>query len=104
MKDNRLLPIGFDKGTAPDDIAPQGAARLDDDFVGGTDTVTYRIDTGDAKGPFTIDVELLYQSIGYRWARNISTYDTEQAQLFSGYYNTLPNLPIIVAAQSVETK
>jgi hypothetical protein len=104
VKDNRLLPIGFDKGTVPDDIAPQGAAWLDDNFVGGTDTVTYRIDTGDAKGPFTVDVELLYQSISYRWARNISTYDTEQAQLFSAYYNTLPNLPVVVAAQSVESK
>ena len=104
VKDNRLLPVGFDKGTVPDDIAPQGAARLDDDFVSGTDTVTYRIDTGDAEGPFTIDVELLYQSISYRWAQNTSAYDTEQAQLFSAYYNTLPNLPVVVAAESVENK
>ena len=104
VKDNRLLPVGFDKGSVPDDIAPQGAARLDDDFVSGTDTVTYRVDTGDAIGPFTIDVELLYQSISYRWAQNTIAYDTDQAQLFSAYYNTVPNLPVVVAAQSVETK
>ncbi len=104
VKDNRLLPAGFDKGTVPDDIAPQGTARLDDDFVSGADTVTYRIETDDAEGPFTIAVELLYQSIGYRWAKNISAHGTEQAQLFSAYYNTLPNLPVVVAAQSVESK
>ena len=104
VKDNRLLPLGFDKGTVPDDITPQGAARLDDDFVSGTDTVTYRIDTGETAGPFTIDVELFYQFISYRWAQNTSAYDTEQAQLFSAYYNTLPNLPVVVAVQSVETK
>ena len=104
VKDNRLLPVGFDKGTVPDDIAPQGAARPDDDFVSGMDTVTYRIDTGDAKGPFAIDVELLYQSISHRWAENIGAYDTEQAQLFSAYYDTLPNLPVVVAAQSVEKR
>jgi cytochrome c551/c552 len=104
VKDNRLLPVGFDKDTVPDDIAPQGAARLDDDFVSGTDTVTYRIDTGDAEGPFTIEVELLYHSISYRWALNISAYETEHAQLFSAYYNAIPNLPVIVAAQSAESK
>jgi len=104
VKDNRLLPVGFDKDIVPDDIAPQGSARLDNDFVSGTDTVTYRIDTGDAKGPFSINVELLYQSISYRWAQNTSAYDNDQAQLFSAYYNTLPNLPIVVAAQSVENK
>jgi hypothetical protein len=49
-------------------------------------------------------VELLYQSISYRWAQNTSAYDTEQAQLFSAYYNTLPNLPVVVAAESVENK
>jgi hypothetical protein len=102
IKDNRLLPQGFNKETVPDDIAPQGGARSDDDFVSGMDSVSYRIDTGDAEGPFTIDVELLYQSISYRWANNISAYDTEQAQLFSAYYKSLLNLPVIIAAQSIE--
>ena len=100
VKDNRLLPTGFDKETVPDDIAPQGTARLDADFVGGTDSVTYRIETGEAQGPFAVDVRLLYQSIGYRWAQNVSAFDTEEAQRFSAYYGALPNLPVVVAAQS----
>lgn len=66
--------------------------------------MTYGIDTGDAVGPFTLDVELLFQSTSHRWAQNTSAYDTEQALLISAYYNTLPNLPVVVAAQSVENK
>lgn len=104
VKDNRLLPLGFDKNTVPDDIAPQGAALLDNDFISGSDTVTYRIDTGNAKGPFSVDVELLYQSIGYRWAQNTIAYDTDQAQLFGSYYGSLPNLPVVIAVQSVVSK
>ncbi len=103
VKDNRLLPTGFDKTAASNDIAPQGDALADNDFVGGADTVTYRIDTGYAEGPFTVEAELLYQSISFRWAQNVSAYDTEQAQTFSAYYNTLPNLPVLVAAQSMQS-
>ena len=103
-KDNRLLPAGFDKTAVPEDIAPVGNAVGDDDFTGSGDTVTYRVDTGNASGPFTVKVELLYQSIAYRWAHDVSTYDTEQAKLFSAYYNTLPNIPVVVAVQSVQSK
>jgi hypothetical protein len=35
-KDNRLLPRGFDKTTAPPDAAVHGDALADADFVGGT--------------------------------------------------------------------
>ena len=104
VKDNRLLPVGFDKTAVTHDIAPQGDALADDDFGNGADAVTYGVDTGDAQGPFTVEVELLYQSIGYRWAQNISEYETEAAQVFSAYYNTLPNLPVVVVAQSIESR
>lgn len=104
LKDNRLLPDGFDKTSVPPEIVPHGAAMEDDDFIGGSDTVTYRIYTGDAQGPFIVEVELLYQSIGYRWAMNVADYDTQQAQDFSAYYNTLPNTPVQVNVQSVEVK
>ncbi len=103
-KDNRLLPAGFDRTAASDDIAPYGDVVADDDFAAGTDTVSYRVDTEGATGPFTVDVELLYQSIGYRWAQNVAPFDTEQARLFRAYYNTVPNVPIAVAAQSAKSR
>ena len=42
LKDNRLLPNGFDKVTAPDDVAVAGDAYDDDDFIGGGDKISYR--------------------------------------------------------------
>jgi hypothetical protein len=89
VKDNRLLPRGFDKATAEADIAVHGAAVTDRDFAGGGDRVRYRIPTGGATGPFTADVELRYQPISYRWAHNLSVYDAPEPKRFVGYYEQL---------------
>lgn len=37
IKDNRLLPAGFEKRKVDQEIAPQGGAMEDADFVGGRD-------------------------------------------------------------------
>jgi mono/diheme cytochrome c family protein len=99
VKDNRLLPNGFDKISASDDIKPYGRAMNDEDFTAGMDTVQYKIDTEGATGPFLIEVKLLFQSISYRWAKEISDYDTEPALTFTDYYNASPNLPVVIAQQ-----
>jgi hypothetical protein len=104
VKDNRLLPAGFDKGAAREEIAVQGRALEDEDFLGGSDGIEYAVDVGDAQGPFTVTVELLYQSIGYRWADNLRRYDSPETARFLGYYDTLPNLPIVVASETVEVE
>ena len=86
LKDNRLLPRGFDKATAHADIAVHGGARSDADFTGAGDRVRYRVPMAGATGPFTVDVELRYQSIGYRWATNLEKYDAAEPKRFVGYY------------------
>ena len=70
-KDNRLLPKGFDKRTAPADVAVHGGAADDPDFTGGGDSVRYSVALGAAQGPFEIEAELWYQPIAYRWASNL---------------------------------
>jgi len=97
IKDNRLLPTGFDKTIVTGDIAPHGKAFTDDNFTGGEDSVTYQIDTGSSDGPYQVSVELLYQSISYRWAEDLSTYDTQQSHLFTEYYDSLSNQPVVLA-------
>jgi hypothetical protein len=72
VKDNRVLPRGFDKAHADADIAVHGEAEGDASFVGGGDSVRYRVATAGASGPFTVDVELRYQSIAFRWAQNLA--------------------------------
>ena len=99
LKDNRLLPNGFEKTTASDDIKPHGMAFGDENFSAGGDTVKYLIEIGGATGPFTVEAELLYQSISYRWAMDLRAYETEQALLFSDYYQASPNLPVQIASQ-----
>ncbi len=87
VKDNRLLPRGFDKRTAEPDFAVRGAAADDADFVGGADRVRYRIALPQGvSGPLTVEAELLYQSISYRWADNLRAYDAEETQRFGRYY------------------
>lgn len=103
-KDNRLLPAGFDKVSASPDIQPKGTSLTDEDFSAGGDTVSYQVELGDASGPFTVEAELLYQSISYRWAMDLREYDTEQIQLFSQYYDATPNSSVRIAGQTVISK
>ena len=103
IKDNRLLPSGFDKVSASPDIAVYGEAVGDMDFQGGGDTIGYSIDLGEAQGPFTISAELLYQSISYRWAQNLAAYDTPESALFIDYYQAVDNLPVVIHAISITT-
>jgi hypothetical protein len=87
LKDNRILPKGFDKASADPTIAVVGDARNDASFVGGSDVVRYSVAAKGA-GPYRVSVELLYESIGYRWAHNFEPYDAFEPKRFLGYYNT----------------
>jgi hypothetical protein len=89
IKDNRLLPKGFDKTTAVRDIAVRGDARADADFAGGSDRLRYSVDTAGAQRPLAIDAELLYQPIGFRWARNLDSYRAAEPQRFVRYYTEM---------------
>ena len=88
LKDNRLLPRGFDKNTAPERVQVVGPARQDADFTGGSDTVTYSVTLPNANsaGPYSVTAELYFQSIGFRWAQNLRNYDAEEPKRFLGYY------------------
>jgi hypothetical protein len=103
-KDNRLLPVGFDIQNAAFDTKVFGAAAEDADFAAGGDRLGLQIDLGSAAGPFTIQAELLYQSIGYRWAQNLMLEESAEAQAFSGYYATVPNLPLQAASTEIILK
>ena len=89
LKDNRLLPRGFDKRTAGADIAVHGGANADPDFTSDGDRVRYAIPLGAATGPFRIDVALRYQPIGFRWASNLRGYNAAEPRRFVGYYDAM---------------
>ena len=86
LKDNRLLPHGFEKRTADKDIAVRGEAATDPDFTGGGDTIRYSVPVGTSEGPFELEAELWYQPVAYRWAMNLKPYDAKEPKRFLGYY------------------
>jgi hypothetical protein len=103
LKDNRLLPRGFDKAAANRDIAVQGGAAEDEDFTGGSDRIRYSMSVGDAQGPFRIEAALRYQPISFRWAENLRPYDAMETQRFVRYYESMAHESSVVLASASAT-
>ncbi|MFL5615162.1 MAG: hypothetical protein ACJ796_15960 [Gemmatimonadaceae bacterium] len=103
VKDNRILPRGFDKSTANHDIAVQGDAGADPAFVSGGNRTHYDVDVGRARRPFRVAAELLYQPIGFRWAENLRLRPSEESMRFLGYYEAMSNATSIVLARDTLT-
>jgi hypothetical protein len=90
LKDNRLLPRGFDKASADPDIAVIGEARNDPDFAEGEDRIRYAVRLGEVQGPIQIAAELRYQPIGFRWAHNLKLYDkAAEPRRFVQYFDSM---------------
>jgi hypothetical protein len=89
IKDNRLLPRGFDKATAVPDISVRGAAQEDPDFIAETDRVRYVVNTAGSSGPFLVLAELRYQPISYRWAQNLRAYEAAETRRFVNWYDEM---------------
>lgn len=73
LKDNRILPLGFNYGNAHKDTVSIGVE--DENFEAGYDTVTYLVKKKLEK-PLKIRVELLYQPIGSPFLETL--HDTEE--------------------------
>jgi hypothetical protein len=100
LKDNRVLPKGFEKSVVPDEVKVRGEAADDPDFVGGEDRVRYSIDVGGVQGPFTLDAELWYQPIAFRWAQNLKGYDAPEPRRFVGYFEAMAPASAIVLGRA----
>ena len=101
VKDNRLLPAGFDKAGAAEDVAVQGEALADADFTAGGDRVRYRLPVA-ADGILEIEAELMFQSIGYRWAANLEAYPAVETDRFGAYYrDTIAGAAVRLAADTI---
>lgn len=88
LKDNRLLPKGFNKATAEPRIAVVGGAVQDASFGAGEDRIRYSVEaTGE--GPYQVDVELRFQVIAFRWTENLRPYDSKETKRFIGYYEAM---------------
>jgi hypothetical protein len=100
LKDNRLLPHGFDKATAEDDIAVHGRAEADPDFSGGGDRIRFSVASNHAPGPFQVDAELYYQPVAFRWAMNLKPYRASEPERFVRYYEDMAGGSAVVLAHA----
>jgi hypothetical protein len=103
LKDNRLLPHGFDKATAMKDIAVTGGAADDPGFTDKGSTVRYAVSTGGGAGPFKVEAELWYQPIGFRWAHNLEPYKASEPQRMVRYYQEAAGKSAVILAQATAT-
>jgi hypothetical protein len=103
VKDNRLLPRGFEKATASSDVAVHGDAIGDVDFRSGGDRVRYAIDVSKGQGPITVEAELRFQTISFRWARNLGTYDASETKRFVSYYDSMARASALSIARAAAT-
>jgi hypothetical protein len=69
-------------------------------FNDAGDLVRYSVPLGVAQGPFRVEAELWYQPIGYRWAHNLSPYQSMETRRFVTYYDSMPSASAIVLAHS----
>jgi hypothetical protein len=99
VKDNRLLPRGFDKVAAAPDIAVRGSAFQDEDFTGDGDRVSYLVDVMGAREPLTVTAALRYQPIAYRWAQNLQRYDAPEPRRFVRFYDAMASSSSTVLAE-----
>lgn len=105
LKDNRLLPRGFDKQTAGADIAVYGSALQDKDFAGGSDLVAYAIPLSGETGVLQVHVELLFSPLSHAFVEDLRKDDNLQpVKRFTGYYDRADKTPVAIAATQVQVR
>ena len=98
-KDNRILPDGFDPARADARVQVVGIAARDPDFTAGSDKVHYTVPVDAEAGPFTVEAELWFQPIGYRWAENLAGYDAPETRRFVRYYREMAGSSALLVAR-----
>jgi hypothetical protein len=104
LKDNRLLPSGFEKKSAVKDIQVVGEAADDPNFTDRGSVVRYSAAMEPASGPFHIEAELWYEPIGFRWAHNLAPYNAKEPQRMVSYYDSLGSGAAVILARAEATK
>ncbi len=102
VKDNRLPPRGFSIDYSDYEyVKIMGAAASDPDFNAngsGADTVHYEIPIRLSSGPFTVQIEVCYQTVTPGEVDHLTAYDTPETELFNDLYTAADKAPVILAS------
>lgn len=100
--DTRLLPAGWDADAARrDGIQPVGIAETRD-FDGAGDSVRWRLALPESRHPpLRVEVDLLYQPVGARYAEEILRHDTPEVRRLRELWSARATVVETVASASV---
>lgn len=98
-KDNRLLPKGFNKSALPPETDVFDRAVADENFLGGSDQVTYSVTTSGHKGPYTVTARLLFTAVSYPFVKDLEKdRELPEVNRFMQLYRHADKLPQEVTA------
>lgn len=100
IKDNRILPAGYSSSHAQHAKTASVGTDDDEDFAAGEDTVRYVVTTEGA--PATIEVSLVYQTLGARYARELFQVSTPEVKGFRTMLERADARPVKVTSVSKE--
>jgi hypothetical protein len=90
LKDNRIPPKGFDKTIVPKDIWVIGEAFTDDNFQGGSDEISFRLEALKDSN-YSVEAELIYQAIAYPHVLDIASDSSKEAADFKKMFDASPH-------------
>lgn len=97
LKDNRIAPTGFDKTSVPKDVWVVGAAYQDDNFVGGSDEISFHLE-GLTGGEYTVNAELIYQAISYPHLADLAADTSAETSAFMRMYEASSHKSTFITA------
>ncbi len=99
VKDNRLLPLGWNSKHADGPATRPYGIGDDKDFVGGSDKVVYKV-TIPAKGEYTVTASLLFQVITPRHANELFQFETPEVKTFKKMFDNARRMPETLAVKT----
>lgn len=103
LKDDRLLPRGWRPDHPDAAITAPVGLEGDADFTGGSDLVRFAFPA--PEGALELEVALLYQPLGARFAAELFALDAPEIARFKAMFDALPEVdrvPVVVAEARVQ--
>ncbi len=96
LKDNRLLPPGFNKENVIADIGVYGKAASDANFIGGSDRVTYHVPLHNTTGPVTIEAKLYYTALSFSFLEDLKKDKLPLVENFFSLWEKADKSPTLI--------
>ena len=102
LKDNRMLPEGFDLQSPDAAMALPIGVDGDDNFGNGTDSVEYALPV--ARTPSSVRVQLVYQSLGARFLAEVLAVETPAMVRFRRMVDAADLRPELVTSAEADVR